>query len=296
LRGLTFNGISDTYIEPLTKTRERFYLAKGVTFYSCDFSYSDFSGWLFENCTFQNCQFDSTNFNEAKLTACKFLQSGFLKTTFKKAAININSGSDSGLIEGCSFNECNFREANFGFPIIRQSNFINCHLRICNFDASRFEDVKFEGRVDAAFFNGHPQSYSKPIFGFLSSFDPKKIKNEMKSVDFKNAIIDDVTFAYGIDLSTVKWPNNNSIILVKKPREFFSKLVSEISNSDWSMNDKDLAIRLINNVHFRESYRNQEIVVVERNLLHSDDKKYKGFNDKFEAVIDKLNWRRLTGQ
>lgn len=288
LRGLLFNGISENYIEPITKTRERLFLAKNVTFYSCDLSFSDFSGWLFENCHFENCQLDTTNFNEAKFTACKFLKSAFRKTTFKRAAININNGSDSGLIEDCNFNECNFREANFGFPIIRQSNFINCHLRFCNFDASRLENVRFSGKVETTFFNGSPQSYSKPLFGFLSSFDPKKIKNEMKNVDFSSATIEDVTFANGIDLSTIKWPDDNSIILIKKPREFFSKLISAITNSDWSMNDKDLAIRLINNVHFHETYRNQEIVTIEKKLLHSDDKNSKDLNERFEALIIKL--------
>jgi uncharacterized protein YjbI with pentapeptide repeats len=288
LRGLLFNGISENYIEPITKTRERLYLAKNVTFYSCDLSFSDFSGWLFENCHFENCQFDTTNFNEAKFTACKFRKSAFRKSTFKKAAINLNNGSDSGLIEDCNFNECNFREANFGFPIIRQSIFSNCHLRFCNFDASRFEDVKFEGKVETAFFNGIPQSYSKPLFGFLSSFDPKKIKNEMKNVDFSSATIEDVTFANGIDLATIKWPDDETILQIKHPANFYSNLIEDVKTSNMSQKEKDLALRMIDTVHYSQEERNQSIVILDKKIIRRENNKFQEFNQKFEALIDKL--------
>jgi uncharacterized protein YjbI with pentapeptide repeats len=287
LRGLQVCGLLGDMLDKNTQTRYRTYLAKKVRFINCDFSYADFSGWLFEECIFKNCTFQHTVFKDIKMYACDIFDSTFLKTNFSKSAINLNKGSNSGIIENCYFEESNFRETMFGFPIIRKSVFKNCHLRFTFFNASRLEHVQFEGIVESSFFYGTPKTYLKPLLSFISPyFDIKKYPNRMQDVDFRKAVINGCTFSRGINLEKIKWPDDPELMLIKKPILFFKTLLTNIELSSMNIEDKALAKKLVNEVYYTEEKKiDQPWIMLDKKSINYDIKQKK-FDDHLIQIID----------
>ena len=82
------------------------------------------------------------------------------------------------------------------------TDFINCRLKNIEFNASSFENCKFDGVLDNVWFMG-----TFPLKSLAEQFGQSK-PNKMENVSFENADLIDLTISDGCDLSTVKLKNN----------------------------------------------------------------------------------------
>ena len=108
--------------------------------------------------------------------------------------------------------------ASFYSPQFVNCKFDHAKLNCVDFRASNFIDCFFSGKLKSIWFNkyyrfpGDEEEYGKaPV-------------NEMLNVDFSDAILWNVMFTGGVDLSSVKLPSDNTHLLVKRSGLALSKI------------------------------------------------------------------------
>jgi len=173
-------------------------LVKDVTLKDIDLSHADFSSSWMETNRFENCLFEKTDFTDASDHGNTFDHCVFLNCKFKLAVLGYK-GSRYG---NCIFKECGFQRTNFIRPEFVSTDFIHCRLKSIDFNASSFENCKFEGLVDDMWFRG-----TFPTRSQIETFGQPKI-NKMLNVSFEDADLCDPAFSNWCDLSTVKIKNN----------------------------------------------------------------------------------------
>jgi len=173
-------------------------LVKDVVLKDIDLSYADFSSSWMETNRFENCLFIKTDFTDVPDHGNTFDQCEFLNCNFKLAVL----GYKGSRYHNCIFKECGFQRTNFVRPEFVNTDFINCRLKRIDFNASSFENCKFEGLLNDVWFRG-----AFPSRSLAEHFGQPKI-NKMLNVSFENADLVDLTISDGCDLSTVKLKNN----------------------------------------------------------------------------------------
>jgi fluoroquinolone resistance protein len=173
-------------------------LVKDVTLKDIDFSYADFSSSWMETNRFENCLFVKTDFTDAPDHGNAFDHCTFHQSKFKLAVL----GYKGSHYRNCIFRECGFQRTNFIRPEFVNTDFINCRLKSIDFNASSFENCKFEGLLEDVWFRGTFPSASQ-----IERFGQPKI-NKMENVSFENADLHYPAFSNWCDLSTVKIKND----------------------------------------------------------------------------------------
>jgi uncharacterized protein YjbI with pentapeptide repeats len=169
-------------------------LIKNATLKDIDLSYADFSSSWMEANRFENCLFVKTDFSDVADHGNAFEHCVFLNCKFKLAVL----GYQGSRYRNCNFNECGFQRTNFIRPEFVNTDFINCRLKSVDFNASSFENCKFEGLLDDVWFRG-----TFPLESDVEHFGQPKI-NKMENVSFENADLHYPAFSNWCDLSTVK--------------------------------------------------------------------------------------------
>lgn len=125
-------------------------LVKDVVLKDLDLSYADFSNCWLEANRFENCFFEKTNFTDSSDHGDTFDHCVFRNCKFKLAVF----GYDGSRYRNCIFEDCSIQRMSFIRPEFVNTDFINCRLKNIEFNASSFENCKFEGLLDDVWFRG----------------------------------------------------------------------------------------------------------------------------------------------
>lgn len=173
-------------------------LVKDVVLKDIDLSHADFSNAWLESSRFENCLFEKTDFTDSSDHGDTFDHCVFEKCKFKLAVL----GYDGSIFRNCIFKECGFQRTNFIRTEFVNTDFVNCRLNGVDFNASSFENCRFEGLLEDVWFRGTFPSESQ-----IKDFGQPKI-NKMENVSFENADLFGLTISDGCDLSTVRLKDN----------------------------------------------------------------------------------------
>lgn len=153
-------------------TKKRF---DGCQFLNCDFNDVVIRGCLFKDCIFKSGKMQNT------LLGCRTLvmlrKSVYIGCTFERVKLRNLGIAD---FIGCTFIDCDFNTA---------------------FIAASFSKCKFIGKVHGCVFCG--PKYDSYYYGDKLSYWVSS-KGRLNDVDFSKAILTDVDFRGGIDLSKVQ--------------------------------------------------------------------------------------------
>ncbi len=223
---------------------------KGSEFKKIDFSHATLDFGVFVNCSFVDCVFFKTRMKNIRITACDLRDCSFLKSDLSNSFLNLNVGKDSGSFINCEFIETNISKTEFGFPKIHNCSFVDCKLKEVNFDGSRFERCVFKGQFESGWFNGYSIYASKSTFGLFNRVNPKAYPNEMIEVDFGEAMLEDVQFQNGINISNCILPRAGNYFVVKNLDKVYPEVISVI-NETWKQEDKVILI-VIENLYYKK--------------------------------------------
>ncbi|WP_153846086.1 pentapeptide repeat-containing protein [Sphingobacterium paramultivorum] len=215
----------------------------------------------FKNCTFINCEIKDKKISNSRFTNCNFISCIFQNCSFFFSVLQ-----KSGIINDCIFKENDFSKAIVGELKIEKTSFLNNKFKETSFDGTEFENVLFEGNISSSWFYGVPyadQLYSKNIF-----FSKKMKDLKMPIIDFKNAILDDVTFSRGLNLSHVVFPKQDNLLIISNPQHFFD---SFLSKSRIAFQDNDsfhFCQNMVDKVWFNKDVQNMPIVLVDLSIFN----------------------------
>lgn len=243
-----------------------------VTVKDVDLSYADFSNSWMEANRFENCFFDKTDFTDSSDHANTFDQCVFLKCKFRLAVLGYNGSR----FRNCIFKECGFQKTIFIRAEFVDTDFFNCRLNGVDFNASSFENCKFEGILENVWFRGtFPSELQLREFG-----QPKS--NKMENVSFENADLRDLTFSNGCDLSTVTIKKNGRYFKFDnwyKRLQFLSNEI-ELWDDESQRNEAEKFLK-ITMVHAPTQ---------DWEILNLDDwEKYCGRQDIVQRIVNCLN-------
>lgn len=169
-------------------------LVKGVFANGLDLSFVDFSGSWLEGNRLEDCLFVGTDFEDVSDHGNMFVNCVFNRCKFNLAVL----GYKGSKYRNCTFRECDFQGSSFVRPEFTDTDFLSCRLKGVDFNASSFENCKFEGLLEEVWFRG-----TFPTELQVQEFGQPRI-NKMVDVSFENAELVDLTFSDGCDLSSVK--------------------------------------------------------------------------------------------
>jgi uncharacterized protein YjbI with pentapeptide repeats len=236
----------------LISTREDKLCFKKSILKNVDLSYSDLRFIEWDKCIFENVYFEGSNLKQSTFTSSKFINCVFKKTNISVSYLASSWGLDSGHFIDCQFIESNLSESVLHFPVIENCIFASSNLHATEFDGSRFKDCTFGGLVDSPFFRGYSR-YTENFLGkYLGGYNKKKHCNKMINVDFSQAVMRDVVFSDGIDLTKTKFPQGEEYIFIKDIASTF-KRVRKIIDTSWEGEDKRVGLFLIDNWYYSKN-------------------------------------------
>lgn len=235
----------------------------GKRFENIDFSGSDFSLSEFRKCKFLNCIFKEVNMQSITVVATTFENCIFQKTNFKGSYLFSRINYDFGGLKSCKIEDCDFKVTTFGFPLIEDTDFLNCNLKSIDFNGSRFKGVKFVGKLDDVRFRGLGDDRGSWFVKTFFKIDPNKHRNIMDGVDFSGANLIYTLFSHSIDISRCIFPKDKSnYFLIKNHKQVFDNAKQALSVLNEM--DRKSGVRLIDMLFYNEDVRTQNIVFMDK--------------------------------
>jgi uncharacterized protein YjbI with pentapeptide repeats len=193
---------------------------KNIAIENIDFSHSDVQKCKFYNCSFYSCLFYQVNAEQWECINCNFENTVFKNARLSYSLLNIRKGKLSGTFNNIQFIESQLNETRFSFPIFDNCLFDDCNLYSADFDGSRFNKCKFTGKVNSPLFRKYSCKEFEPNL-FLNRIDKSRFVNEMKEVDFSEAILQYVAFSDDLDINHCKFPANITVEKSSNPNGGF---------------------------------------------------------------------------
>lgn len=215
----------------------------------------------FKNCTFINCEIKNKKITNSRFTNCKFIN-----CTFQNCSFFFSVLQKPGTINGCIFKENDFSKTIIGELKIEKTSFLNNKFKETSFDGTEFENVLFEGNISSSWFYGVP--YADQLY-FTNIFFKKKNKDlKIPIIDFKNAILNDVTFSRGLDLSHVVFPQQDSLLIISNPQHFFDSFLSKCKIAFQDKDSFAFCKNMVDRVWFNKDVHNMPIVLVDLSIFN----------------------------
>jgi len=154
----------------------------------------------------------------------------FVRADLRHASWGLDS-LDGPLVSNTEFIDCDLRGSTYGHSSFRNCRWVDCNLKGANFAGARFEGCVFAGLVDEVMFHGW---YRDP--------DPKiaNLRNPMRNVDFSRAVLKNVAFEDGIDLTTCTFPAEG-YLRIPRPRAAYERAIAKV-RATWSGAARDRAL------------------------------------------------------
>lgn len=158
----------------------------------------DFSVW--NNCSFEHVQFDNAKLQNVRFFGCRFVDCSFRSTSLRDASFSVGQNGVETEIIRSVFEKADFKGASCHNPVLRSTSFLNCKLDGFVFESALCDDVRIVGEYDELTFRGMP---SEPDRNRLN-------------VDFSKANVTWLNTDYGVDLTAITLPADDSCIVIKE--------------------------------------------------------------------------------
>jgi uncharacterized protein YjbI with pentapeptide repeats len=174
---------------------------RGVTWQGRDLSGQSLLSLRFFDSLIEDCTFDGAKLQDLRMWGTTIRRCSFRKTDLRGSALGSVDGAKRNVLEDLSFIETDLRGTVYQSADITRCTFVRCKLKKVDFQGSVFTHCTFEGDLDEVLFYRH---------GFRGEAFPP---NEMRGVDFSNALFTNVEFRK-LDMADVRWPTEEDHLVV----------------------------------------------------------------------------------
>jgi uncharacterized protein YjbI with pentapeptide repeats len=221
-----------------------------------DFSGAGLGNSLWTGCTFRNVLFDNADLSNFASWGCAFEQVSFKGANLRGAVFAHLKGT-SAMFKDVDFSHSDLRGRIFDFPSFDNCDFSHSNLEKVDFNGSRISNCRFAGIVKDVFFRGYYASRMQ----LKEKFDNLSIRNPMENVDFREAKLMGVSFIDDIDLATVMFPDDDNLLIIPDQRRVYLR-AREIIDSDWTGEDRRIALTLMENLFVTDRKKGQKTDVL----------------------------------
>ncbi len=236
---------------PFTLSLGGRYRFKKLRLEDVDFSWAHLGAAIFQQCHFRNVLFREANLSDWKDRASEFRQVDFYKADLRGATLGL---------DGARYEHVSFRRADMRRVSCYRGYFVNCdfseaRLEEVDFNASHFINCKFKGPLRGVWFRGYYATREdERRFG-------KTEPNPMENADFSEAVLWDVMFTNGCDLSKVIPPQDGEHFLLRDWPQVLAKAKEEVERN-WEGVFKEEALPLLELM--QKNAENQEMYIINR--------------------------------
>ncbi len=227
-----------------------------------DFSGARMTHSIWESCDFENVLFDKAVLIDSSIWGCRFENVSFADTNLRDSAF-LRLRMKSTVLQNVDFSRSDMRYCVFDTPTFERCDFSYANLRYIDFRGSRFKDCKFAGVVEEVRFRGYDPETRNPIL--------RKSGNSMRNVDFSEAELRGVSFRNDINLSEVRFPQDENHLVLYHQREVYLE-ARRVIKSTWKGDDQRKALNLMKSLYLKDDKKNQLMDVYNK----KDDLKYFG--------------------
>ncbi|GGH14651.1 pentapeptide repeat-containing protein [Sphingobacterium alkalisoli] len=235
----------------------------------------DFGSKVLKNCSFTNCTLEGGSFANSKFLNCRFIKCKITNCNFH-SSVFLNSGNWFDSI----FESNNFSKVTVGNVEIEKVVFLNNNYKETTFDGANLIDIVFEGEITSSWFYGI--SYAENLYyrNWLLKNKPKPLKKPV--INLEKALLNDVIFSRGLDLSQTIFPEQDNLLVISKPKHFFESFLLKCTEIFSDANSIDFCKELVDKVLFRPDSRGMPIVLIDLNIF------YPSLNQERDKIIVEL--------
>src|ERR1700704_874336 len=137
----------------------------------------------------------------------------------------------------CYFDGADVRRVRLGQTHFERCTFDDARLEGARTEAAEFTDCRFAGRLDAVTFYGTPSGPE------AKRLDPRRVRNDFRGNDFRDAELLDVAFVAGVDMDLQRFPDDELHVRIEDFRRRLQKARAEIDK--WYERDRGAALGML---------------------------------------------------
>src|SRR3979409_519704 len=157
-----------------------------------------------------------------------------------------------------------FRDCYFDGADARRARLGQTRFERCTFDDARLEGAPAEAAEFIAWRSAGrlaPVASSAPPSGpEAKRLDPRRMRNEFRGNDFRDAELLDVAFVAGVDMDLQRFPDDELHVRIEDFRRRLQKARAEVDR--WYERDRGPALAMLTGLAVR--WRDQDVVVARR--------------------------------
>ena len=198
--------------------------------------------------------FRRARFDRFSIGSCLFDRCDFRGLTIDRRLAPLFHAAPRSVFRDCYFDGADARRARLGQTRFERCTFDDARLEGAHAEAAEFIDCRFAGRLDAVTFSGTPSGPE------AKRLDPRRMRNEFRGNDFRDAEMLDVAFVAGVDMRLQRFPEDELHVRIEDFRRRLQKARSEIEQ--WYERDRGPALAMLTALAVR--WRDQDVVVARR--------------------------------
>lgn len=160
----------------------------------------------FGRATIRGVDFRRARFDKFSLSGCLFVACDFRAIRMDRRYQPLFAAVPPSIFRDCRFDGADLRKIRPDAARFERCTFDDANLDGWRTDAAEFVGCRFAGAMGAVTFLG------RPIGAAARAAAPDRKRNEFSGNDFRDADLDDVVFAHGVDLAAQRFPASDRYV------------------------------------------------------------------------------------
>lgn len=205
--------------------------------------------------TLRGVDFRKARFDRFLLAGVLFVQCDFRAIRFDKLYQPMFAASPQSIFRDCRFDGADLRRIKPGQVRFERCTFDDAAIDGWKTDAAEFVGCRFAGALGTVTFHGRPTGAA------AAAIDPPRKRNEFVQNDFRDADLDHVTFALGIELRAQRLPLSERYVYLDRLPQRLARAQVEVQR--WDVREEQAAaMQMLRDLTLR--YREQNDLFASR--------------------------------
>lgn len=187
----------------------------------------------FGRATIRGVDFRKARFDKFSLSGCLFVSCDFRAIRMDKRYQPLFSATPPSVFRDCRFDGADLRKVRPAHARFERCTFDDANLEGWRTDAAEFVGCRFAGAMGKVTFSG------RPVGAAARAVAPERKHNEFSGNDFRDADLDSVVFAYGVDLATQRFPASDRYVRLDRFPQRLARARSAIDR--WDVQEERIA-------------------------------------------------------
>ncbi len=205
--------------------------------------------------TLRGVDFRKARFDRFLLAGVLFVQCDFRAIRFDKLYQPMFAATPQSIFRDCRFDGADLRRIKPGQVRFERCTFDDAAIDGWKTDAAEFVGCRFAGALGTVTFHGRPTGAA------AAAIDPPRRRNEFVANDFRDADLDRVTFALGIELRAQRLPLSERYVYLDRLPQRLARAQAEVQR--WDVREEQTAaMQMLRDLTLR--YREQNDLFASR--------------------------------